>query len=85
MFVSWFNRCFCDCLCEQENILYDQMTKVLSATAPGPEAVEAEKKFKSYILEYRDRASKNAAKVQKEVSETKCAAVLCVKTLDKWK
>ena len=51
------------------------MTKDLSASAPGPEAAEAEKKFKSYILEYRDRAAKNAAKVQKEVQYTDCCHV----------
>lgn len=43
------------------------MTKELSGSTPGPEAEEAERKFKTYILEYRERAAKNAAKVQKEV------------------
>lgn len=53
----------------QENILYDEMTKNLSAAAPGAETEEAEQKFKNYITEYRDRAVKHANQVNKEVRD----------------
>jgi hypothetical protein len=44
------------------------MTKNLMAAAPGPEQQLAEAKFKSHIAEYRERAAKHAAQVQREVS-----------------
>jgi len=43
------------------------MTKNLSNAAPGAELEEAETKFKNYIAEYRERAVKHAAQVNKEV------------------
>jgi hypothetical protein len=44
------------------------MTKNLMAAAPGLEQQLAEAKFKSHITEYRERAAKHAAQVQREVS-----------------
>lgn len=43
------------------------MTKNLMAAAPGVEQQEAEAKFKSYIVEYKQRAAAHALQVQQEV------------------
>ena len=43
------------------------MMKKLMAAAPGIEQQEAEAKFKSYILEYKQRAAAHALQVEKEV------------------
>lgn len=58
---------FSFCEYTQENILYDEMTKLLSTAAPGAELEAAEHKFKSYITEYRDRAKKYASQINHEV------------------
>jgi hypothetical protein len=47
--------------------LFDELARKLSNAKHSDEQIEAEKKFKKHVAEYRDRMAKHAAKLFAEV------------------